>query len=88
MTRTTIIEQDCCPFCGSALDAATAVPDNADAAPEAGDVTVCISCAGVLIFDEALSVRRPTTVELMEAMSMPPLRQLLDTIRAMHRSRV
>jgi hypothetical protein len=82
--RTTILERDVCPFCGHALDAATAVPDNAEAAPDTGDVTVCLACAGILIFDETLSVRRPTTAELREAMSLPPLIQLVSTIRAMH----
>jgi hypothetical protein len=83
--RTTLLSDDVCPFCGHPLDAATAVPANGEAVPEAGDVSACLNCAGLMIFDEALRVRKPTTDELREAMSLPETIQLVAAIRYLHR---
>lgn len=39
-----------CPHCGVLLNAARC-PDNPNARPKPGDVTVCSHCSGVLYFD-------------------------------------
>ena len=39
-----------CPYCGYYLDAATAVEDQGR--PEEGDLSVCLKCTGVLIYNE------------------------------------
>lgn len=58
MTSTTVPTQHC-PNCKSLLDAATDVT-GAKATPQAGDVTICLSCATVLLFEEGLTVRETT----------------------------
>ena len=44
--------EDACPICFYKLDAATCVDGNAR--PKPGDLTVCINCAELLVFDESL----------------------------------
>jgi len=42
-----------CPGCGKKLDAVSC-PDNPERLPSSGDITVCMHCATVLMFDEKL----------------------------------
>jgi hypothetical protein len=51
-----------CPYCGHKLNAA-GLPSG-DAAPAPGDYSVCIACAGVLIFGDDLALRKPEPGEL------------------------
>jgi hypothetical protein len=51
-----------CPVCRAVVDGATAV-DGSDAQPAAGDITVCVYCARVLVFTED-GLRQPTMDEL------------------------
>ena len=60
-----------CPHCEQELDAAmSADPADPDAAPSPGDVTVCISCAQLLVFTDDLLLRaaRPGEVEMTPVM--------------------
>ena len=63
-----------CPFCGHTLDAATAGPMTPEATPGPGDVTLCVGCVNVLIFDDDLKARKPTPAELAEVMDYPEIR--------------
>lgn len=58
---TTHVPSDRCPFCGYTRDMASSL--TGCAGPEAGDVSVCLKCAGVGVLDGALSVRLPTSAE-------------------------
>lgn len=42
-----------CPYCGEEMDCATGADDQT-AIPEAGDLSVCFGCGGVLVFDPTL----------------------------------
>lgn len=44
--------EDACPICFNELDSATCV--DSDAKPMPGDLTVCLYCAELLVFDELL----------------------------------
>jgi hypothetical protein len=61
---------DCkCLRCGHPLNSAFApFPLDADVKPKPkpGDITLCIHCAHVMVFDPLLMLREPTTGELME----------------------
>lgn len=57
-----------CPTCDYAADAATCV-DKRDARPRVGDITLCLKCGEILIFDEDMKVRLPLVFELM---NLPP----------------
>lgn len=51
-----------CPYCGTSLDGAMNV--DGPNAPDPGDVTVCLYCAGLAVFTDNLGLRFPTDAEL------------------------
>ena len=51
-----------CLNCGKLIDGATSVDGNHSPAP--GDVTICIYCGHLMVFD--LTVRKPNDAELEE----------------------
>lgn len=72
-----------CPLCHHRLTQSTNVED--DSAPQPQDITICIRCSGILLFDGALKLRAPTTEELQEIMdsrSGPTIAELLRRISA------
>ena len=71
-----------CPWCGTDLDRAASV--ESDSRLEAGDVTVCLRCAGVLVFTNDLAVRKATGEELRECGLDPRIRKIQHVIRTMH----
>jgi hypothetical protein len=54
-----------CPWCGYAMDAATN-PNDGATQPKPGDLSVCISCASVLVFNDDLTLRACSPAELAE----------------------
>lgn len=62
------------PYCGHRFDRATsAMPDDRDAVPVPGAASVCISCASVLVFDDALRLRKPYPGEIEAAFAEDPV---------------
>lgn len=51
-----------CPNCSHILSAATGI--SGDSQPKELDITVCISCAAILLFDDKLHLRFPTDDEM------------------------
>lgn len=53
-----------CLDCGKVLDAAS----NAigDGLPKPGDITICLDCGHIMVFDEHLKVRIPNDQEMFE----------------------
>ena len=72
-----------CPYCGHTLDAVTPTPDNPEATPSAGDITICFGCAEVLILKEDLTVRVPNMEEAFYAQGEPQVIQLQRAIRTL-----
>lgn len=52
-----------CPWCHAFLDAATVITDDENAIPVGGDVSICLYCARVSIYEDDLSLRKPTPKE-------------------------
>ena len=72
-----------CPYCQYILDGHLSIyPDDRDAIPSPGDVTVCISCASILVFDETLRVRAPRKGEVEVT---PDLRRIQAAVREQDR---
>ena len=67
-----------CPECGYVMDAAS-VADGAPRRPEPGDVTLCIKCAAVAVFDDALHLRKPARSEWRKY--SPEIRRELERAR-------
>ena len=75
-----------CPWCGHKLDAAMAGdPATPDAVPKPGDVSVCISCAQILVFTDELTLRAsmPGEIEIT-----PALRRVQQAVRALDRRKM
>lgn len=53
--KTAALRRQPCPVCKRRLEAATDL--TGEVAPGVGDVTVCISCAAVLIFGDGMVLR-------------------------------
>ena len=60
---THILPASPCPTCGARNNAATCVSDD-DARPATGDVTLCIECGELLVFDENVNPVLPTPEQL------------------------
>lgn len=54
-----------CPACGTDLDAASDA-EGEGAQPRPGDLSVCVHCSAILVFDEPPAVHRASDVELIE----------------------
>lgn len=67
-----------CSACGAHLSAATGA-DNDDR-PNEGDVSVCITCGNITIFDENLKLRPATPEEYNEIASAPLIQRMLADI--------
>ena len=81
--KTTKLPKVNCPYCEHHLDAASDMETNA--VPTPGDVTICISCASVLVFDEALKPRKPTPEEYQAIKRMPNVLRHQKAIRLLDR---
>lgn len=71
-------EKSECPYCGHKHELATDLRCNAKPSP--GDVSICIQCANVLMFDDNLATRKPTDNELEKALRMPAVVQTVAAI--------
>jgi hypothetical protein len=59
-----------CPQCGQKLDGAS-TPDGPDL-PDPGDVSVCIYCSSILVFDAELKLALPSPAMLDEILAEDP----------------
>lgn len=68
----------CCPVCSSKVNAATG-----KAPPKAGDLSVCFVCCALLTFNDDMTIRNLSDVELkdIDAETKEKLLSLRDQIR-------
>jgi hypothetical protein len=59
------ITPSACTNCGEILDGATSV--GCDGGPDPGDLTICIICGHLMVFDDNLKLRDPTGAEMVDA---------------------
>lgn len=62
--RVDIVGEDTCPSCGARVNA-TLDAAGAYSPPKKDDLSVCVSCAAPLSFDEKLRLRRVTPAEIL-----------------------
>jgi hypothetical protein len=79
--RETRVAKSICPFCDYGIDAASSTHD---AVPSPGDVTVCLSCASILILTAEMTVRRPFYGEIAALFATD--KPLGDKVRRMQRA--
>jgi|SRR5580765_7564284 hypothetical protein len=78
--KETRVPPSACPGCGSELDCASDVIANAS--PEPGDVTICLTCGLLMRFKDDMRLRRLTGVEMIEALQDPRV-ALIESARQM-----
>lgn len=84
MSEPFVVEyEDKCPVCAHEFDAIASADQNVEEPPEAGDVTICISCSSVLILDETLHSRVPTEADYatMPADFLEDIKELQEILR-------
>jgi hypothetical protein len=59
--RTHDMPKNRCPYCGYACEAATSIKGRGG--PRPGSLSVCLACADISVFTEALSLRKMTEEE-------------------------
>jgi len=59
-----LVKKNICSVCGHDLDGATQI--NGDNKPKPGDVSICVGCANIAIFDDDLNLRQPDLDEEQE----------------------
>lgn len=65
-----------CLTCGAKMPAASG-----NGAPVAGDLSICVECEALAIFNADLSIRRPTPAEALELAVDPGVKQCLLRLR-------
>src|SRR5262245_33137345 len=55
-----------CLECGYELDCAAAPGTEPRRAPQAGDLSICVACGHLTVFDAELKLREPTQAEILE----------------------
>lgn len=86
---TTVLPYQSCLVCGHRMDrhAQLAEPDEEDAEPETGDVTLCIRCGYVMIYDDDLRFRHPTPAERAEFLADERIAIAIAAINRMNQMR-
>jgi hypothetical protein len=74
-----------CLRCRQLLDAATVVDD--DCRPEAGDVSICMTCGHVAIFTHAGKLRQPRPAELRKIMCDERIVATRAAVKLLHAER-
>lgn len=65
-----------CPHCGAKVDAASQI--GGEDAPRAGDVSLCVYCGEWNIFNEDMSIRKPTVDEYVEFGTAPEVKRVRE----------
>lgn len=68
-----------CPHCLHQMDRTTGMTGRE--MPRPGDVSLCIRCAGIALFDERLQIRAPDEAERLELEAEPAVTRTQALIR-------
>lgn len=70
MDESVRVPESVCPTCGERLDACRAIGRRI---PKEGDISLCINCSAILVFDKNLIMVKPDKNELAEIMANPDI---------------
>jgi hypothetical protein len=76
------VPETICHVCGHKNDGALEGNDTGDA-PESGDVSICIKCQTVCIFNDDMSLREPTEADILE-MPWDQISRLQRVLKELH----
>jgi hypothetical protein len=80
------IEKQKCPHCGYLLDEADGLTDP-KAKPSPGDITLCVNCGEVCVFDDDMKLRVPTIDEYIKIGRDPNMTRAREAWKAMDEER-
>ena len=66
MGKSQLMPRSTCTACGHMTDLACSISDDGEHKPESGDFTICLLCGHLMVFNEVLELRDPTTDEIIE----------------------
>ena len=77
---TTKLDPDYCPKCGLLCDAVSDPedPEGLDSKPQQGDISICINCAKLLVFDKDLKLQ-PCPEEKINSLDEDTLKIIVKT---------
>lgn len=81
--KTTTVPDQVCGTCGYKMDAASDL--EGQRSPKNGDVSICISCAAINIFDAQLKLVKPDDGQLLDLMLSDDWRDIQRAQRAVHK---
>jgi hypothetical protein len=73
ITRTKL---NACPHCGKTIDSASTPDRGSDYKPEPGDASLCFGCGEWCMFQDDLTLRKPSEEELIEIGLDPDCRRV------------
>lgn len=82
---THVTRSNLCPQCGYCLD--RAIGATTDAPPVADDLSICINCGSLLVYQADLSLRLATSSETEQAMQCENSRRVIQTAQSAIRRR-
>lgn len=74
-----------CPNCGKKVDAAMSV--NGKRKPRWGDVSICIECHHISVYDNGLQLRNPTDDEMLSIAGNPDVIKAMKALEAFDHER-
>ncbi len=77
------VPRSACPYCGKFGGSAAGDAENPEPSP--GDIVLCLRCGEILVFADDLTVRSPTTEELLSAAKLAGLDDMRRNILAWNR---
>lgn len=69
------IPKDQCPECGYVIDSTSEAYNYGGARPQSGDISMCLSCGYLSVFNEDLTRRRPTKEEAESIQRAPEVKK-------------
>jgi len=67
-----------CPYCGKRFDHTSDV--ESEHVPEPGNITICVGCAGILVFGNNMEIQKPTPDQLEELKSHPAVKRMQSAV--------
>jgi hypothetical protein len=67
-----------CPYCGKKFDLTSDL--EGENTPEPGNITICLGCAGVLIFGDNMEPKKPDPEELKEFLKIPEVNRIRKAV--------
>lgn len=73
-----------CPSCGSKHDACSAIGYDEPQVPDPGNISLCIDCGDLSVFDDNLELRLPTVEEMKKFLQVDAIVKAMFLVKMFH----